>query len=56
MLRNVRTKSAESYTPPDFVDESDGIKNVKEGSWRQGNAQNVMLPLPSSRQNTSFHK
>ena len=51
-----RTKSAESYTPPNFVDEIDEMKNVKEGTWRQDNTQNVMLPLPSSRQCNKYLK
>ena len=41
---------------PDFVDETDEMKNIKEGSWRQDNAQNTMLPLPSSRQNNRYRK
>ena len=32
------------------------MKNIKEGSWRQDNAQNTMLPLPSSRQNNRYRK
>ena len=39
-----------------FVDDIDEMKNVKEGTWRQDNAQIVMLPLPSSRQYNRYPK
>ena len=28
----LRTKSSESYTPPDIVDEIDEMKNIKKGT------------------------
>ena len=46
----------ESYTPPDFVDELEGGQVIHDGSWRQDNAQNVMLPLPTHRQNNRYPK
>ena len=52
ILRNLlRCNSRELYTPPDFADELDKGKVIHDGTWRQDNAQNVMLPLPSHKQN-----
>ena len=49
-------KSRESYTPSDFVDKLDDGWVIHEGSWTQGNAQNVMLPLPTYKQNNRYPK
>ena len=52
----LRCKSRESYTPPDFDDELKGGQVIHDGSWRQDNAQNVMLPLPTHKQNNRYSK
>ena len=49
-------KSSESYTPPDFVDKLEGGQAIQEGPWRQDNAQNVMLTLPTHKQNNRYPK
>ena len=55
-LHNPRTKFAQSYTPPNFVDEIGKIKTIKKGSWWQDNAQNQKLPFPQSRKNNRYPK
>lgn len=47
----LQCKSRQLYTSPDFADELDKGKVIHEGTWRQDNAQNVMLSLPSHKQN-----
>ena len=49
-------KSHEPCTPPDFADESERGQVIYKGSWRQDNAQNVMLPLPTHKQNDRYSK
>ena len=51
----LRCKSPESYTL-DFVDELEGGQIIHEGSCRQDNTQNVMLPLPPHKQNNRYSK
>ena len=56
-LRNLfRCKSHESYTPPDFGDELEGGQVIHEGSWSQDNPPNIMLPLPTNKQNNRYPK
>ena len=51
----LQCKSRESYTP-DFVDELEGAQVIHEGSWRQDNTQNIMLPLSKQKQNNRYPK
>ena len=50
----LRFKFRESYTPPDFVGELEVGQVIHEGSWRQDNTQNVMLQLPTHKQNNRY--
>ena len=54
----LRCKSCESYTPPDLVGELKRGQIIYDGPWRQDNAQNVMLPLPTHThtQNSRYPK
>ena len=45
-----------THTPPDFVDKLEGGQAIQKGSLRQDNAQNVMLPLPTHKQNNRYPK
>ena len=54
-LHKLWCKSPESYTP-NFVDELNWGQIIHEGSCRQDNAQNVMLSLPTHKQNNRYPK